>query len=105
MPAPVQMPWLARQKVLVCQTQFADLLGLPKLDMVLSEDEVPPTPPVNRYHVHSSMAPAASRMTQHNYVLWTFGSRKRAESETLCASTARKSPIGPLVSHWVARGL
>ena len=24
---------------------------------------------------------------------------------TLWASTARKSPIGPLVSHWVARGL
>ena len=39
MPALVQMPWLARQKV----------LGLRKLDMVLSENEVPLTPLVNHY--------------------------------------------------------
>ena len=38
---------------------------------------------IDNNHVHSSMAPAASRMTQHNYVLWTFGSRERAQRDAV----------------------
>ena len=50
-----------------------------------------------------SMAPA-SRMTQHNTVLLDFWlkAQEKELTQTLAASTARKSSLGLLVSHRVA---